>query len=59
VVSVDSNLTEIVVSVEGRQKAMALTVPNSLIAAAIIRLCPHVSDPLNVSADDINIKFRE
>jgi hypothetical protein len=55
VVSVDSTLTEIVVSVEGRQKVMTLTVPNSLIAAAIIRLSPHANDPLNLPDDKISL----
>jgi hypothetical protein len=59
VVSIDNSLTEIVVAVEGRQKAMALAVPNSLIATLINRLCSQVSDPLNLSGDKININFRE
>jgi hypothetical protein len=59
VVSVDSIPTGIVVSIEGRQKAMALEVTNSLIATLIIRLCSQVSDPLNLSGDNINIDFKE
>ena len=59
VVSVEPNLTEIVISVEGRQKAMALEVANPLIAMTIIRLCPRVTDPLNLSGDNINIDFKE
>jgi hypothetical protein len=59
VVSVHNSLTEILVSVEGRQKTMALTVPNSLIASLIIRLCCQGSDPLNLSGDKINIDFKE
>jgi hypothetical protein len=59
VVSVEPNLTEIIISVEGRQKAMALEVANPLIAMTIIRLCPHVADPLNLSGDNINIDFKE
>jgi len=59
VVSVHNSPTAIVVSVEGRQKAMALDVPNSLIASLIVRLCCQVSDPLNLSGDNINIDFKE
>ena len=59
VVSVNSILTGIVVSVEGRQKAIALEATNSLIATLIIRLCSQASDPLNLSGDNINIDFKE
>ena len=55
VISVDPNLTAIVVSVEGRQKAMAFEVPNSVIATLIIRWAPKVTDPSNFSADKIEI----
>jgi hypothetical protein len=59
VVSVENNLGEILIAVEGRQKAIALTVPNPLIASVIIRLCSQVNDPLNLSGDTININFKE
>ena len=59
VISVDPNLTAVVVSVQGRQKAMALEATNSMIATLIIRLCSQVSDPLNLSGDNINIDFKE
>jgi len=38
---------------------MALEVANPLIAMTIIRLCPRVTDPLNLSGDNINIDFKE
>ena len=59
IVSVNSSLTEILVSVEGRQKTIALAVPNPLIAKFIIGLCSQVADPSNLSGDKININFRE
>jgi hypothetical protein len=59
VVFVNSNVTGIVLSVERRQKAIALEAANSLIASLIIRLCCQVSDPLNLSGDNINIDFKE
>jgi hypothetical protein len=55
VISVDPNLTAIVVSVEGRQKAMAFEAGNSLIVMTIIRIASKVIDPSNVSGDKINI----
>jgi len=36
-----------------------LEAANSLIASLIIRLCCQVSDPLNLSGDNINIDFKE
>jgi hypothetical protein len=59
VVSINSIPTGIVVSVEGRQKAIALEAANPLIATLVIRLCSQVSDPLNLSGDNINIDFKE
>jgi len=59
VVFVNSNVTGIVLSVERRQKPIALEAANSLIASLIIRLCCQVSDPLNLSGDNINIDFKE
>jgi hypothetical protein len=41
VISVDPNLTAVVVSVEGRQKAMAFEAANPLIAMTIIRIAPN------------------
>ncbi len=55
VISVDPNLTAIVVSVEGRQKAMAFEVANSLIVMTIIRIASKTIDPSNVSGDKIDI----
>ncbi len=55
VISVDPNLTAIVVSVEGRQKAMAFEVGNSLIVMTIIRIASKTIDPSNVSGDKIDI----
>ncbi len=54
-ISVDPNLTAIVVSVEGRQKAMAFEAANSLILMTIIRIASKVIDGSNVSGDGINI----
>ena len=59
IVSVNSSLTEILISVEGRQKTIALAVPNPLIARLIIGICSQVNDPSNLSGDKININFRE
>jgi hypothetical protein len=44
-----------VVSVEGRQKAMAFEVGNSLIVMTIIRIASKTIDPSNVSGDKIDI----
>jgi len=55
VISVDPNLTAVVVSVEGRQKAMAFEVGNSLIVMTIIRIASKTIDPSNVSRDKIDI----
>jgi hypothetical protein len=41
VISVDPNLTAVVVSVEGRQKAMAFEAANPLIVTTIIRIAPN------------------
>ena len=41
VISVDPNLTAVVVSVEGRQKAMAFEAGNPLIVMTIIRIAPN------------------
>ena len=55
VISVDPNLSAIVVSVEGRQKAMAFEVGNSLIVMTIIRIASKAIAPSNVSVDKIDI----
>jgi hypothetical protein len=59
VVSVHTSPTEIILSVEGRQKTMVFDVANSLIASSIIKLCCQVSDPLNLSGDKITWEFKE
>jgi hypothetical protein len=59
IVSVHSSLTGIEVSVEGRQKAMVFDAANPLVASLIVRLCCQVSDPLNLSGDNINFQFQE
>ena len=59
IVSVNSSLTEILVSVEGRQKTIALAVPNPLIAKFIIGLCSQVADPSNLSGDKLTVTFKE
>jgi hypothetical protein len=59
IVSVNSSLTEILVSVEGRQKAMAFAVPNPLIVRFIIGLCSQVADPSNLSGDKLTVTFKE
>ena len=41
VISVDPNLTAVVVSVEGRQKAMAFEAANPLIVMTIVRIAPN------------------
>jgi hypothetical protein len=59
IVSVKTSLTEILLSVEGRQKTIALTVPNPLIAKTIILLCSQVADPSNLSSDNLTVTFKE
>jgi hypothetical protein len=58
VFSVDTSPTEIIVSAEGRQESMAFQVANPLIASSIVKLCCQVSDPLNLSGDNININIQ-
>ena len=42
----------------GRQKRMVFDAANPMIAAAIIRLCRQVNDPLNLSEyQNINLQF--
>jgi hypothetical protein len=58
IVSVSCSLTNIEVSVEGRQKTMVFEAANPLIASAIVRLCRQVDDPLNLSGyQNINLLF--
>jgi hypothetical protein len=59
IVSVNCSLTGIEVSVEGRQKTMVFDAANPLIASTIVRLCCQVSDPSNLSGDNINFQFQE
>ena len=59
VVSVNANLSQIVLSVEGRQKAMVFDVPNPLIASAIIRLSPHAKDASKLSGDNLALDVKE
>jgi hypothetical protein len=54
---VDCSPTAIYVSVEGRQKTMVFDAANSMIAAAIIRVCRQVSEPLDISEHNINLRF--
>jgi len=58
IVSVNNSLAEIFVSVDGRQKTTALAVPNPLIARIIIGICSQVSDPTNLSGDNINVTIK-
>jgi len=55
VISVDPNLTAVVVSVQGRQKPMAFEVGNPLIAMTIIRIASKIINPSNVAGDKIDI----
>jgi hypothetical protein len=59
IVSVKTSLTEILLSVEGRRKTMALTVPNPLIAKIIIGLCSQVADPSNLSGDNLTVSSKD
>ena len=59
IVSVTCSLTGIEVTAEGRQKSMVFDAANPLIASTIVRLCCQVTDPLNLSGDNINIQFQE
>ncbi len=59
IVSVESNLTGIEVSVEGRQKSMVFEAANPLILAIIIRICCQADDPLNLSQTTLNVTFVE
>ena len=57
IVSVNCSVTSIEVSVEGRQKTMAFSAANPLIATGIIRLCCQ-GDPFNISGN-INFQFQD
>jgi hypothetical protein len=59
IVSVHNSTTAIEIAVEGRQKTMAFDAANPVIASLIVRLCCQVTDPLNLSADNINLTFQE
>lgn len=59
VLSVNSGLSGVEVSVENRQKSMVFGVPNPLIAAAIIRICSQVDDPQDLSQTTLDITFEE
>lgn len=59
VVSVESSLTGVEVSVEGRQKSMVFEAANPMVVAAIIRICCQVDDPLDLSQTTLNVTFVE
>ncbi len=59
IVFVRSSLTEIFVSVEGRQKTIALAVPNPMIAKFVIGPCSQVADPSNLSGDKLTVTFKD
>jgi len=59
IVSVNSSLAEIFVSIEGRQKTIALVVPNPLFARLGIGICSQVSDPSDLSGDKLTLTFKE
>jgi len=58
ILSVQPRLTQIELAVEGRQKAMVFEAANGMIASLIIRLCCQVSDPLNLSDDNLIARLR-
>ncbi len=59
VVSVESSLSGVEVSVEGRQKSMVFGAANPLVVAAIIRICCQADDPLDLSQTTLNVTFVE
>jgi hypothetical protein len=58
VVHVNPMKDAIEISCEGRQKGMAFTTNNSLIVAAIIRICAEASDPLDLTDTPLDFQFR-
>jgi hypothetical protein len=59
IVSVESSLTGIEVSVEGRQKSMVFEAANPLILATIIRICCQADNPLDLSQTTLDVTFAE
>jgi hypothetical protein len=58
-VSVESDLTAVEVSAQGRQKSMFLTAANPLILALIIRICCQADDPRDLSQTTLDVTFVE
>jgi hypothetical protein len=59
IVSVNSSVSQLHVSVEGRQKTMVFDAPNPLIAEAVVRVCSQFSNPLALPAGNIKFTFQE
>jgi hypothetical protein len=57
ILSADSSLNGVEISVEGRGKSMIFTADNSLVLATIIRICCQASDPLDLSKTTLDITF--
>ncbi len=55
IVSVNSSISEVEISVEGRQKSMVFDAQNAIILANIIRLCCQVEDPRDLSRITLNV----
>jgi len=59
IVSVESSLSGVEVSVEGRQKSMVFEAANPLMVATILRICCQVDNPLNLSQTTLDVSFVE
>jgi hypothetical protein len=57
IIAAEPGLSEIEVSIEGRQKTMIFSAPNPLILSAIVLICTKAPDPRDLSGDTINIRF--
>lgn len=59
VVSVDASMQTVEVSVEGRQKSMVFGASNPFVLDLIIRICCQVTNPLDLSETELDIKYVE
>jgi hypothetical protein len=59
IISVESLLDAVVVSVEGRQRSMLLSAANPCILALILRICCQAPDPRDLSHVELDVTFAE
>lgn len=59
ILSADSSIDGVEVSVENRQKSMVFAAANPMILATIIRICCQADNPLDLSQTPLNITFSE